>query len=522
MNYPITYCYCALFFLFLSFNCCLAKPLSPNACEPTSLNKDSTWATYPQAFTPVQAPCPSPSWDSISTTFVGRGISVVYNGKQHQNVLWDFPNGDQYCNYRLIKNKKNLYFYPSPGETILIRLKGTCTSNIESDFSDTLRLQIPCKLDSSGFHVRKITDQTVSVELVNDVCTSFLFMVSRDSLLPDSLWKTILYSGFPGQEFKNLTPNTQYFAKVRIKCFGGGTTFAYTPVKSFRTLPLLAQCESIDPRKTKISSTNSDWLIRTTTPAVSSKLEVRIEDMDGFEESYSEYFSEYIFLRQMSFDTRYRIKIKNHCGAIESDWKDFIFDTMRTSSCPVLSSQRIRLTEKVDTLRLTYIKNPTLPISGPYLWRYKRSGYAEWLDSLITDSVFVDFPLNLPVERTYSVEVKSLFYPGCVNSTTWSVPFKFWKKCIRPENRAFIAKAISNQSIEVSIDRNQLYPDAEVWYKKQGEAFSQKIKLDQHDTSVKLMDLSPNTIYDVRVCNVCTPLGTSFSYNCSEIGRAHV
>ena len=218
----------------------------------------------------------------------------------------------------------------------------------------------------------------------------------------------------------------------------------------------------------------------------------------------------------MSFDTRYRIKIKNHCGAIESDWKDFIFDTLRKSSCPILSGQRIRLTEKVDTFRLTYIKNPTLPISGPYLWRYKRSGYSEWLDSLITDSIFVDFPLNLPVDRPYSVEVKSLFYPGCAQSTNWSVSVEFWKKCLRPENKAFTAKAVSNQSIEVSIDRNQLYPDAEVWYEKQGAAFSQKIKLDQKDTLVKLMNLSPNTLYEVRVCNVCTPSGNLVYYNCSE------
>jgi len=423
--------------------------------------EESSWVSYPKTLETLTRPCLKPDLDSIRIVYTDKGIELTYTGQQHQSVLWDFPNGDPKCTYRLVKNRKNLYFYTTPGENLLVRLKGTCSTTTESEYSDLLSFQTPCQIDSSKFFISKITDQTISATLVSDVCSNFSFLFSRDSLLADSLWRVVPYDPFSvlrEQTIKDLMPNTRYFVKLRIKCFDG-KTYTYSQAKSFQTLQKLTQCEPIDRQNIKITFfAPGEPSIRVTPPSVSSKIEVKIENIDGHEEPYSEFFSGYIFLNQIADDTKYRISIRNHCGTLQSTWQEFIFDTIRPFKCPVINGQRLQVTDKIDTLRVTYLNNPSLLIPGPYLWRYRQVGYP-WLDSLLTDSNFVDLPLSLKTDNYYFVEVKSLHFPGCEALNNWSTPFEFIKRSVKPDSKSFTAKAIANPSLNALNEKLAIRPN---------------------------------------------------------------
>ena len=486
----------------------------------------SDWAEVGLKFTTLVKSCPKPSLDSVTIKYTSTyGIALSYIGKEHTKVIWNYPSYYQQCSNKTDTTQRDLEVWYKNGERISVRLKGVCTSGERSLFSDTLWFERPCVgTDSSKFFFRNITDKSVTILVkVGDWCSrGYHYYVTTDSTLHDSLWSKIKDAGDGNITLQNLLPNTKYFVKISNICYDGKNSTFYSDFKSFKTFPKLSACSPIDRDEIKFRYLKDYFYLWVSvhSPEVSAKKELSIEDADGYQsdQSYIFYDSMPIPYSQICTDTKYLIKIKNNCGELESSWSEAIPYSVPNGVCPKMNSARLRFTGEQDKYTLSYVQNPALPISGPYLWRYRQTGYSPWLDTLISDTNFVEIPRSL-AGKFLSFSVRPLAPSGC-GVYTWSSEYSIsMSPCPAPRKSDFGLKSITQNSATFFIHRDRLPATTRLSYQKSGVYHLNKtIDLALTDDEVTVKGLESNTEYDFTICNVCEVGSTLYQY-CSDSRR---
>lgn len=477
----------------------------------------SEWAVVDLKFTTLIKSCPKPSLDSVTIKYpTTYGIALSYTGKEHTKVIWNYPSYYQQCSNKTDTTQRDLEVWYKNGERISVRLKGVCASGERSPFSDTLWFERPCVgTDTSRLFIRNVTDKSAWIGIgIGDFCSyGYSYYITTDTTLQDAQWIKFPIGSEDRITLQNLLPDTRYFIKISGQCHNAQKTIFFSGYKSFKTFPELNVCSPIDSSEIKFRYFSNIYLwVDVHSSKVSVKKELSIEDADGYQSPQSYSFYDYVSAHSISTDTRYLIRIKNNCGELESDWSEAVSYTVPKEFCPRMNSARLRFTGEKDRYTLSYVQNPELPISGPYMWRYRQTGYSKWLDTLISDSNFVEIPQSL-AGKYLSFSVRPLGPSGC-EDYSWSNEYSISVfPCSAPRENDFGLKSVTQNSATFFIHRDRLPANSRLSYRKSRVSDPQKtIDLALTDNEVTVKGLETNTEYDFTICNVCQIGPTLYQY----------
>lgn len=483
----------------------------------------SDWAVVDLKFTTLIKSCPKPSLDSVTIKYTSTyGIALSYTSKEHTKVIWNYPSYYQQCSLKSDTTKRDLEVWYKNGERISVRLKGVCASGERSPFSDTLWFERPCEgTDTSRLFIRNVTDKSAWIGIaIGDFCSyGYSYYLTTDTTLHDAQWIKFSNRDVDRITLENLLPDTQYFIKISGQCYNAQKTIFYSGFKSFKTFPELAKCHSVDSSEVSFRNFQGNYIwVRVKSANVSASRELIFEDVYGHQVPLTYQFYDSIPIPIFSndySDAKYQLKIKNKCGELESDWSDPIPIAMPTL-CPKINPERLRHTYENNTHRLTYLVNRELPISGPYLWRYRILGDTAWADTLVSDTNFVELPSNLN-NRYVTFSIISLESLTC-GETFWSEYAFSVYACSGLRNSDFALNSISSKAATFFIRRDRAPANVKVHYVKVGTYNAESI-VDSTPTAteITLNNLEPDAEYLVRLCNTCQIEGFYFSACTSPI-----
>lgn len=463
--------------------------------------------------------CPAPSLDSVSVSFTNKfSIKLTYTGKMHSKVIWNYPSNYQNCIPRSDTTQRELNVGYRNGERISVRLKGVCAWEESRSFSDTLNFERPCVAPkTSDFFVYQITDKTADVWVLNVYqCNgAYIYYVTTDTTLHDSLWNRLPDLGGGQISLQNLQPNTQYFLKISNQCHNDQKSVVYSGFKPFKTLSTISTCEAFDSSEISFRFDEQEQLlwVRVKSSKVSVAKELTLGDANEYQFTTRHGFSgDSIEFSRITTDTKYRIRIQNTCGTLKSEWTTVTYGV--TADCPKMNSARLRYSLKDNKYYLGYDVNPELPIPGPYLLRYRTAVYGSpWVDTLLLDTSGLEIPPHL-LGQYVAFSIRPLSNLTCGEEYWSSDLILQLSPCPAPLRGDFALKSASSNSATFYIFGDRLPDNSSLRvYDPRGKNPEFEINLSATDTEVTIEGLVPNSLYFAFLCSYCQ-IGPTRYGNC--------
>ncbi len=311
----------------------------------------------------------------------------------------------------------------------------------------------------------------------------------------------------------DLMPMNDYHVRVAAVCaFGDTSSWAEGDV-----ITSFASCkEPVNVALAAVNDTSAviawDHLANETNPELSYLLQCKHQDSLQWKTTIA-VADTFMMVTALQPETQYQVRVATICAEGDtSSWSEFAFATPHTPvACP--TPVAISFTEIRDTL-LSFAWQPVenaYNLEQEYIVQYKNIDSLTWneLPNQI-DTFYSIFPLYQ--ESNYVVRVAAVCVDGDTSLWINDTAFTASTPCLIPINLAYddasltINSAIiywelpvENRNDEVVFNVRYRSTSSSEWFYKTGVA----------DTTCTLLNLMPNTEYEVLVKSVCSDINSS-------------
>ena len=370
----------------------------------------------------------------------------------------------------------------TPGSDYEVHVIGNCGTDGLSDWSNTVEFTtLTCPMPS-GLTVTNVTKHTADLSWTeNGSSTEW-----EISLASGSDVEIIPVTGAPSYSLTGLAANTEYTVMVQSNCEGSwsgwGETISFiTPIG----------CEASNDLAVTDATYNTATLTWT---GEGESYNLQYRTASGTWVMVENVTSSYT-LEELTSNTNYEVQVQNNCGTDGlSDWSNLV--TFTTLTCPAPTELTVTNTTK-HTAVLSWIEN-----GSATEWQMMVNNDEDNLINVTVNPFILD---NLAAETEYTVMVRA----NC--GGTWSD----WS------NEAHILTEVGCQTTNdlavMSVTPNTVTLD----WSGEGETYDLQFKVVGDEWVLvedvfppyTLIDLVPNTSYEVQVMNDCGTEGTSLWSN---------
>ena len=369
-----------------------------------------------------------------------------------------------------------------PGSTYEVHVIGNCGTDGFSNWSNTVEITTPTCPMPSGLTATNVTKHTADLSWI-ETGSSTEWEIS---LASGSDVEIIPVTGAPSYTLTGLTANTEYTVMVQSNCEGSWS--GWGEMISFITP---TGCEASNDLAVTDATYNTATLTWT---GEGESFNLQYRTASGTWVMVENVTSPYT-LEELTSNTNYEVQVQNNCGTDGlSDWSNLV--TFTTLTCPAPTELTVTNTTK-HTAVLSWIEN-----GSATEWQMMVNNDEDNLVSVTVNPFILD---NLAAETEYTVMVRA----NC--GGTWSD----WS------NEAHILTEVGCQATNdlavMSVTPNTVTLD----WSGEGETYDLQFKVVGDEWVLvedvfppyTLIDLVPNTSYEVQVMNDCGTEGTSLWSN---------
>jgi hypothetical protein len=215
-------------------------------CDPTYSDSYTDWVTF------TTAPCIAPEYELMDAVNLTNhsGTLLYLSGQQAPGYTWQYKK-DINTNWQNVEN--NIEEAPidglSPNTYYNYRLKLSCASSVESDWSSIVIFQTAC--DAAIRRFSNIT--STSLKVYTNASAGADGYSFRYRVRNTASWTNVPVITVPELIVTNLSPNTEYEFQVLGECAAqsgiwSASAFAFTRAAGFRTDDPSTHIASLSPR----------------------------------------------------------------------------------------------------------------------------------------------------------------------------------------------------------------------------------------------------------------------------------